>query len=171
MNRTWLLFSFKGRVQRLYWWIANIAVAVVTGAMGSAIDAVAQSYGMGAMDPDTNKFEPTGLLGILLSVVGLLNLWITYELTAKRLHDRDRSGWWLVAPTLVLIVAIVLGVVTLMQPEGQREPWNSAAVLATFATVAVIAWLFLEIGFLRGTQGANRYGPDPLEGKEGGATL
>ncbi len=166
-----LLFSFKERIGRQYWWIASIAVAVVTGAVSSAIEAVAQSHGMGAIDTDTNQFEPTGPLGVALSVVGLLNLWITYALAAKRLHDRDRSGWWLVAPILAIAVAVALGFAALSLPEGQREPWNSAAVLATFATLAVIAWLFLEIGFLRGTQGPNRYGPDPLGQKQGDAGL
>ena len=95
-------------------------------------------------------------------MIGLLNVWITYALTAKRLHDRDHSGWWLLAPTLTLAIAIVLGFVMFAQPEGQREPWNTAAVSATFATVGIIVWLFVEIGFLRGTKGPNHYGPDPL---------
>jgi uncharacterized membrane protein YhaH (DUF805 family) len=67
-----------------------------------------------------------------------------------------------VALYLVIILAIVLGVVTLMQPEGQREPLNTAAVGAVFAASVLMLWLFVEIGFLKGTQGPNRYGPDPL---------
>jgi uncharacterized membrane protein YhaH (DUF805 family) len=158
----WLLFSFKGRLQRLYWWITNLAVPVVVGALSSAIEAMAQAHGMGLMNMETNEFEPTGLLGALLSVIGLLNLWITYALAAKRLHDRNHGGWWLMAPTVTLLAAILVAFVMFSQPEGQREPWNSAAVILTLATLALGVWLFLEIGFLRGTDGPNRYGPDPL---------
>jgi uncharacterized membrane protein YhaH (DUF805 family) len=162
---TWLLFSFKGRIQRLYWWIGSLVVGVVTGMASSTIEFLARSYGLGVVDADTNQFEPTGVLGALLVAIGILNVWINYALSAKRLHDRNRSGWWLVAPTVTLLVAILLALVMFAQPEGQRQPWNSAAVIFTLATAALGGWLFLEIGFLRGTEGPNRYGADPLTGQ------
>jgi len=168
---TWLLFSFKGRIQRLYWWIGSLVVGMVTGMASSTIEFVARSYGLGAVDADTNQFEPTGVLGALLVAIGILNVWVNYALSAKRLHDRNRSGWWLVAPTVTLLIAILLAFVMFAQPGGQREPWNSAAVLFTLATAALGIWLFLEIGFLRGTEGPNRYGPDPLGQKAGDAPL
>ena len=40
---TWLLFSFKGRIQRLYWWLTNLVVRAVTGTVSSTIEGVAQS--------------------------------------------------------------------------------------------------------------------------------
>ena len=51
-----------------------------------------------------------------------------------------------------------------------RKPWwlASLAVEAisslTSGLVALVIgiWLFIEIGFLKGTQGPNRFGPDPL---------
>jgi uncharacterized membrane protein YhaH (DUF805 family) len=52
--------------------------------------------------------------------------------------------------------------VTLSLPEGEREPWNTIGIVFVFATVALGLWLVLEIGFLRGTQGPNRFGPNPL---------
>ena len=42
----------------------------------------------------------------------------------------------------------------------EREPWNSVAVSRHVATVAVLAWLARD-WFLPGTEGQNRYGPDP----------
>lgn len=167
---SWLLFSFKGRIQRLYWWVWSLVVGVVTGMASSTIEFVARSYGLGVVDAD-NQFEPTGALGLLLAAIGLLNVWINYALSAKRLHDRNRSGWWLVAPTVTLLTAILLAFVMFAQPEGQREPWNSAAVSLTLATAALGLWLFLEIGFLRGTSGPNRYGPDPLGQTKAAANL
>jgi uncharacterized membrane protein YhaH (DUF805 family) len=157
-----LLFSFKGRIGRQVWWLTNLAVMIVVALAGSIIDAIARSQGMVAFDAETNQFEPTGVLRILLGVIGLINLWILYALSAKRLHDRDRTGWWLIAPYLGLAVAISLAFAMLSFPEGQREPWNTLGVLAFFGLVGLFLWLFYEIGFLRGTEGPNRFGPDPL---------
>jgi uncharacterized membrane protein YhaH (DUF805 family) len=58
-----------------------------------------------------------------------------------------------------------------MQPEGQRESLNAVAVGAVIAASVLMMWLFIEIGFLRGTQGPNRYGPDPLGQPQGDAKL
>ena len=33
---------------------------------------------------------------------------------------------------------------------------------ASLAALAISLWLFVQIGFLKGTQGPNRFGPDPL---------
>lgn len=162
MNWVWLLFSFKGRIQRMYWWLANIVVTIVVTAAGAIIEAVARSQGMGEINVETNEFEPTGLLGLLLGIIGLVNLWIIYALGAKRLHDRDRTGWWLAAPLLGLGVAIMFASMALSLPEGGREPWNTLGVFAFFGIVGTVLWLFLEIGFLRGTEGPNRFGPDPI---------
>ena len=161
MDWAWLLFSFKGRIQRLYWWVTNLVVSIAAGVAGSIIEAVARAQGMGAMNPETNTFEPTGLLGVLLALIGLINLWILYALGAKRLHDRDRAGWWLVAPLLSLAAAIALGFAALSLPEGHREPWNALAVFATLGTGGLFLWLLLELGFLPGTEGPNRFGADP----------
>jgi uncharacterized membrane protein YhaH (DUF805 family) len=114
------------------------------------------------INPESNEFEPTGPLSIALFVVALANMWINFALSVKRLHDRDRTGWWLLVLYLVIIVAVLLGVVTLSLPEGQRQPLEGAAVGVVMATSVLMLWLVIEIGFLKGTQGPNRYGPDPL---------
>jgi uncharacterized membrane protein YhaH (DUF805 family) len=171
MNLTWLLFSFKGRIQRLYFWVSSLVVGVVVAMLTSTFQFIAQSYGMGEINPESNEFEPTGPLSIAMFVIAVANMWINFALSIKRLHDRDRTGWWLATLYLVIILAIVLGVVTLTQPEGQREPWNSAGVIVVIAAVVLMFWLFIEIGFLKGTQAPNRYGLDPLGQTKADANL
>ncbi|MGE5261100.1 MAG: DUF805 domain-containing protein [Actinomycetota bacterium] len=166
---SWLLFSFKGRMQRVYFWVTSLVVGVVASMVSSTMESIAQSFGFGFIDPDTNAFELSVPLSVLLSVVGVLNLWINYALAAKRLHDRNLSGWWLLAPTATFLVALAFAFVTLSLPDGQREPWNTIGIIFVFVTVAIGVWLFLEIGFLRGTQERNRFGPDPLAGEQGSA--
>jgi uncharacterized membrane protein YhaH (DUF805 family) len=71
----------------------------------------------------------------------------------KRLHDRNKSGWWL------LLFWVVPG---LLQGGGMGMGQESAGLIATLAGAAISIWGFVEIGCLRGTTGPNGYGPDPL---------
>jgi uncharacterized membrane protein YhaH (DUF805 family) len=162
MDWSHVLFSFKGRIGRQSWWLANLAVTIAVALVTSIINAIARSLDMVVFDAETNQFEPTGILSILLAVIGLVNLWIIYALAVKRLHDRDRTGWWVIAPLIGLAIGIILAFAALSFPEGHREPWNTLGVFAFFGLVGLLLWLFYEIGFLRGTEGPNRFGADPL---------
>src|SRR5260221_9953809 len=96
------LFSFIGRINRakiwlflLARWVYNIlAIAVFLSAIGfSTILAVAEK-----------KMPPEALIraiGASLAVLGLIGLgslviyFCTLAVAAKRLHDRNKSAWWL----------------------------------------------------------------------------
>ena len=174
MDLKWLLFSFRGRIQRLYFWVTILVVEFVTGMLYTTIQFVAQFHGMGEFNPDIKQFEPTGPLLIALFVVVSVNLWIIFTLKVKRLHDRDRTGWWLAVmyPAFFVVVGFAgAALATLMQPEGEREPLNTIGVFAVIATAGLMLWLFVEIGCLRGTKGPNRYGPDPLGTPQADARL
>ena len=171
MNWPQLLFSFKGRITRLYWWVTSLVVSVVSGMLTQGLEFWAREMGAGAIDTDTGAFEPSGAFGIGVGVIALFNLWINFAVSVKRLHDRDRTGWWIVVVYLAIIVAIVLGVATMMQPEGQREPLNGITVIAVFVVSCLMIWMFIEIGFLKGTQGPNRFGPDLLAAPQSDAKI
>jgi uncharacterized membrane protein YhaH (DUF805 family) len=89
-----LLFSFKGRIQRLYWWVATIAVGAAAGILTTLFEYGARSSGKFMLNPGTNEIAPTGIYGVAVTAVGLANLWINLALSVKRLHDRDRTGAW-----------------------------------------------------------------------------
>ena len=171
MNYTQLLFGFKGRIQRLYWWITSLVVAAAAGMLTQSLEFWAQQIGSGAVDPDTSVFEPSGWFGVGVGLIAILNMWINLAVGAKRLHDRDRSFWWLVWQTLVLFLAIVLAVVAVLMPEEQRTTWFVLAGLVGMVAVGLGIWLLVEMGFLRGTQGPNRFGPDPLGAPQSDAKL
>jgi uncharacterized membrane protein YhaH (DUF805 family) len=115
----------------------------------STFQFIAETYGMGETVPDTHQFEPTGPLSIAIFAVTLANLWVNLALSVKRLHDRDRTGWWIAAMYLSIIVAVGLGFLTLTQPEGQREPLNTIAVIAVIAAGVLLIWLRLLEGHSR----------------------
>ena len=127
-----------------------------------SLEALAHSSGETIINPVTHTFEPTGILGLAISVIGLVNAWIAFALSVKRLHDRDRGRWWLLWQILVITVAVILIVVAIAVPKEQGALWYALAGAAGLAAFAISVWLFIEIGFMRGTQGPNRFGPDPL---------
>jgi uncharacterized membrane protein YhaH (DUF805 family) len=171
MNLTKLLFSFKGRIRRLHWWIAALAVGAVSGALTTILELAAKASGSAMIDPETHAIEPTGLFGIALLAVGFANSWINFALCVKRLHDRDRTGWWLVVQSLVLILAVIVTVIAIALSKEQPTGWYVVAGIVGLIALISSVWLFVEIGFLRGTQGPNRFGPDPLGGTRADATL
>ena len=70
---------------------------------------------------------------LVLLPLVLLLTFCGVSLSVKRLHDRDKGSWWL-ATTLIPLAGLIIAL-----------------------------WLLVEIWFLRGTRGVNRFGPDPLQ--------
>ncbi len=84
------IFSFRGRVNRLYWW-AGSSLLWVYSWVGAALIAVPQ-----LMEGGLNGERM--MLAYLFWVVGFLMMasavYFWLALNAKRWHDLDRSGWW-----------------------------------------------------------------------------
>lgn len=91
--------------------------------------------------------------------VSLVLGWMIVAVAAKRLHDRGKSGWWLLLFVVAPLVLIQLGV---------PLPSVAARELVVLAAFALHLWSFVELGCRAGTRGPNRYGPDPLAAAEAG---
>jgi uncharacterized membrane protein YhaH (DUF805 family) len=129
-----LLFSFQGRINRAKYWIATITY----------ISLVIALTGLGFFFRfNVIFFVVAALIFVALTVSGL-------AVGIKRLHDRDMSGWWLLVfyllPPVLDGVGRALGI----------------PVIFSLAGSAVSIWALVVLGFLRGTSGANQFGPDPL---------
>jgi len=109
-----LLLSLDGRVPRLTWWLFWIASTL------AATGAIVVDFMIGTFDMESG-------IGVVYSIVALLLLWPWIAVNVKRLHDRNRSGWFL----LLLLVPLVN------------------------------IWILIELAFLGGTAGSNRFGDDP----------
>lgn len=144
MNLGALLFSFRGRVNRSKYWAASLAYLVVTAAV----------YGIG-IEVDA------GLGYVTLSLIAYFILFISsLAIAAKRVHDRDKSAWWLL---LFYVVPVVLAGIGLIVTVEIRDPTNVTIEVVCFLIALLIAvWTFVEVGCLPGTVGTNRYGPNPL---------
>jgi uncharacterized membrane protein YhaH (DUF805 family) len=150
-----LLFSFEGRISRRSFWL-GLFLFVIAG--------LAISLPLGAL------VQPQGLASRLFLFV--LSLGFCYPLAAlvtKRLHDRDKPA----RPRLHLFLGAVIfsslinatriGFVVVQARGLQVElPGPAAyAVLAGCMLVSVV--ILFELGFLDGTRGPNRFGPDPRQ--------
>ena len=162
MTLTQLLFSFKGRINRKPWWLSSLGAGFAASLLTAILEAVARSAGETIVNPVTHQFEPTGIFGLAISLIALVNAWIAFALSVKRLHDRGRTGWWLLWQILIIVVAVILIMVAITVPEEQGLLWYALASAAILAAFAISVWLFVQIGFLKGTEGPNRFGPDPL---------
>jgi uncharacterized membrane protein YhaH (DUF805 family) len=93
---------FSGRSRRMEYWyfvLFNIIVSIVLGAIDGLLGTLGS--GMGA--------------GLLSGIYGLAILIPSLAVTVRRLHDIDRTGWWILIALVPLIGTIVLLVFALLE--------------------------------------------------------
>ena len=139
MSLTEQLFSFEGRLRRRDYWISSIILWIAVFAATVCILGVFGVFSgtAAALQPASSRtLLPGSIIAVLLILaIGLIALWPSLAIGVKRCHDRDKSGWWLLL-WFVLMMIPLLGILA----------W---------------AWQMIELGFVDGTQGANRFGPSP----------
>jgi len=156
-----MLFGFSGRINRAKWWSSILAVVILSLPV-IVLGAVA----------------PSDTLVLVLTVASwIITLWITLAAGAKRLHDLNKSGGWLVVFTggpLLLIAAFIAYVggaagAAILAGQAPSDAdllrIGGAAVVVGLIWLALVIWYLVWFGCLRGTVGANRFGGDPLEGR------
>lgn len=147
-----LFLSTNGRISRKTWWIGTVGLIVASIVLYLLLGLV----GLGM----TSTFGP--LIAFLILVYPALSIGI------KRRQDRDNNGMD------YKIMMGVSGLLSLLQAFGigysrqdlggglvvmAPDMWMSIIQLA-FGVFAI--YMLVQLGFLKGTPGANSYGPDPL---------
>ena len=100
-----------------------------------------------------------GLLGILY--LGLIIPMIAAGV--RRLHDTDRSGWWLLGPFVPYAIGFAMIIPAIRSNAGlpTLASFGPALVLLTIGFVLAIVIFVFTV--LPGTKGPNRFGPDPYD--------
>jgi uncharacterized membrane protein YhaH (DUF805 family) len=142
MSMMQLLFSFQGRLNRKPYWTIVITVTVVFILLLLLALVALREYGL--------EFLPVTIAILVLLYIPLI--WIGLALGAKRLHDRDKSAWWLL---------VFYALPTILSTAADRME-DAEFILLHAVSFGISVWAFVELGCLRGTVGPNRYGPDPL---------
>ena len=146
--------TFRGRARRPeFWWF--VLFLFIGNTLCSFLDAALFGGASTVSVPGGTDVEG-GPIGLVFSLVTLLP---TIAVTARRLHDVGRSGWWQVAPYLG-IVLIVFGGVGLMLLEDTPNVTDGSIVFLLGALLSVgLAIALLVFLVKRGDPGPNRFGP------------
>jgi uncharacterized membrane protein YhaH (DUF805 family) len=145
-----ILFSFEGRIGRGTYWLATLALIVAVVGLTFA--------------PFLLNSEAAAVLMLVLSqFIWLLSLWPILAVGAKRLHDRNKSAWWLLVFWLLPSALVVAGfsIALFDDPRTGRSGDFSTGVILVLAGLAPALWGLVELGILPGTRGPNLYGADP----------
>jgi uncharacterized membrane protein YhaH (DUF805 family) len=144
--------QFSGRAPRAeYWWfyLGTVVIGWILGIVDAALGFASQSFG------------EMGILGLIFTLATLVP---TIAVTVRRLHDIDRSGFWLLGFLLMFVgIFVPIGVMAVQGNDIADASFGPAILLMIVIGIALLVMgitLFV-FSVTRGTIGENRYGPDP----------
>ena len=140
MNWLYLSNSFHGRIGRQAFWFALI-LTIVAQLAGQAIADQLQGDRLSA-------------------IVDLVFTYPQFAVTIKRAHDRNMPDWVLIA---FFAANAFLDLLVVLDLAGTSEHPNLLSLAVAIPLTVVGVALLVELGFRKGTEGPNQYGPDPLQ--------
>ena len=143
MNLSELFFSLDGRISRSKYWLGIVVLAVVNAV---ATYAIVRLVGIS---------QAAIAFG---AAVSFALIYPSYAVLAKRFQDRGKPG------VLALIAIVPAYGVNLLYTFGVLDPVEPSTIARALDAIVVLIflWYLVELGLLKGTQGPNAYGPDPL---------
>lgn len=151
MSLLHFFLGFSGRINRMQFWLgfgALMLIGFVVTKLLLTPEAMQE-----AIDTGTLR-EPT----IALTAWDLFTCWLNAAIAIKRLNDRDHDPWigqLLAASFVVLVLGNHAGYLRDVNAMVPAEKLFFAALMLFFI------WALIDCGFLPGTAGPNRFGPDP----------
>lgn len=170
--------TVSGRAARPEYWYFVLFVflgALVAAALdlllfgGAETMSVETTSGDGAASASAMQVSAPGVIQPIFNLATLLPL---IAVACRRLHDTGRTGWWLLAPTLVSILCglifasfagfgTVFGDADMEIMAGAFGGLGLLAGLAFMLVPAILAIIILVWLASRGEPGPNRFGPPP----------
>ena len=110
-------------------------------------------------------------IGVVIYVVAYVYiLWAQFMVSIRRLHDKNRSGWWLILNIVLMVIgSVFLSAVIFL--DGLQGGYHDGDTISTilmgigiiFFLAAFVIGIFIFVMMVTaGTVGPNRFGPDPL---------
>jgi len=153
-----LYFQPSGRIGRSKFWLGWIGLVLIEGVFNYWL--VTGLFGRDPFDPVTKELsKPAYQLLLLCNIIFMFPLFVVL---AKRFHDRNKGALWTLPYLAVFAAMIVVLMTGNIQPDVRPDAVPSSLAGLAAAYLAVLVWTIVELGFLRGTSGDNRYGRDPL---------
>ena len=141
MNWLFLFNNFHGRIGRQAFWLALILTIVAQLAVQAITDQLQGDR--------------------LSAIVDLAFTYPQFAVTIKRAHDRNMPNWVLIA---FFAANAFLDLLVVLDLAGTNEDPNLLSLAVAVPLTVIGLALLVELGFRKGTEGPNQYGPDPLAG-------
>lgn len=147
--------QFSGRARRKEYWMYTLLI-VIASLVCALLDRV---LGLDKIFGDAAASAGSTRIGVLRLILIIGTFVPSLAVAARRLHDGNRSGWWLL---LMLVPYGVGGALMGMGTAGAQL--GLLALAGIIMLVGLIGAIVLLVFMcLPGTSGANKYGPDPLD--------
>lgn len=130
--------TFRGRSARQEYAVFTVANSVL-------------SYVLGLIPANGS------VLGLIPALFCLAIIIPWLAVAVRRLHDLNKSGWLLLVPYAVMIVAFIGGQVV-KADSGNPTGWFVLLCISGIAMFIMSLWML----FAKGTEGSNRFGDDTL---------
>ena len=157
-----ILFSFKGRIGRGTYWLSIVPVIVAVHFIAFAPILIVGFI----VGTESEEIPDSILIAVFAAqLIWLAGLWPMLAVGSKRLHDRNKRGWWLLVWWLLPFYLFFggFGVDFVGDPNTVlRAGYFSTGSIMMFASLPIALWGIVELGILLGTKGPNRFGDDPL---------
>jgi uncharacterized membrane protein YhaH (DUF805 family) len=106
-------------------------------------------------------------ISVFFGILGLAYLALIIPMIAvavRRLHDINRTGWWLLAPLGPYLIGFAMILPAMMSGAGGPPSFTGLGIAGIFMAIGMVLAIVLFIfSLLPGTRGPNRYGPDPYD--------
>lgn len=145
MDFSHLYLSTEGRIGRKMFWIGHLILA--------GIGIVLNLIFAGMVGPLSFTARLISLIFILIVA------YPAYAVSAKRFQDRNKNG---ALGAILISISVLSTLFNLLGVTGNPFAPNALGMILGLAAMGVGIWYLIELGILRGTAGANQYGPDPV---------
>jgi uncharacterized membrane protein YhaH (DUF805 family) len=102
--------NFEGRINRAKWWLGLIVLFIAQWILWFILSRVIGVQAVDMNDPAAME-HMLSAMWLPAGIVGLILLYPSLALYAKRWHDRGKSGWW----TLIALIPIIGGIWILIE--------------------------------------------------------
>ncbi len=166
----WRYVDFQGRSRRTEFWLWCLFQVLVFMGLEALL--------FGTMPWASLQNHPEAASAHLMSFIPFLNLvqlalfLPNLAVSVRRLHDSNRTGWWVLMPLGVIIAGLILWAIInagtfahldqLKNNDGKPLlAFLGSLVLCVYLPALVAGVVIFVFYVLDGTPGNNRFGPDP----------
>ena len=166
------LSCFKGRARRSEYWWGYLALTIASYVFYFIL---VLTMGLSATEQSLLKSLDSIAMPTVLVSGGwfIATIYISLNITIRRLHDTNHSGWWAGAPYILVLLMIVFALFAdaiNLQDQGNGGSFVIGAMVSLLAIALIGVSIYVLVLTLKDSDpAANKYGPSQKYALEQGA--